>query len=137
MLILLFRSDTRAPEIIFPNGFSTRMVPEEKITPLGPFESNKNRTIALGSELEATPFFPVRSNEAQTWVYLVVVDDNQDEKQYFDLHSMSLDSEAKSSAFELPFSEFPKEKNVIRILPENVLCAFPIERILKEINIGN
>jgi len=136
-MLILFRSDTRPPAEIFKDGFATRMPlnPEDKITPLGPFESNTFLTIAFSATLEATPWFPVASDDIQTWVYAVAVDDTQDSTQYLDLHTLSLSLDNRDDlAFRLPFHEFPKEKNVIRVAPENVVCAFPVQRNMKMID---
>lgn len=132
MLILLYRSDTRLPEVIFLNGFSTRQPPLEVITPTGPFESNRDNSIAFSANFAAVPFFPVESSETQTWIYLVAIDDSQGPKHYLDLHSRSLSTDAGRGLPErLPYQEFPKEKNVIHIPAENVLCAFKVKRNLE------
>lgn len=132
MLILLYRSDTRLPEVIFPNGFSTRKPPQEVITPAGSFESDRDYSIALSANFAAVPFFPVESSETQSWIYVVAVDDSQGPKHYLDLHSRSLSTDAGRGLPErLPYQEFPKEKNVIHIPAQNVLCAFKVKRNLE------
>lgn len=134
-MLILFRCDARAPSEIFENGFSTRKPPEHKIDDTEPFTSKVDYSIGFSAKLEPTPYFPYSTNETQTWIYVVVVDDNQDAMHYLDLHSLSLSIGTISSlAFILPFIEFPKEKNTIRVNPENVVCAFPIERNLRMIS---
>lgn len=133
MLLLLFRSDTRVPEEIFQKGFSTRIPPLETITPISPFESDRERCIALSAKFEAVPFFPNESKETQTWVYVLAVDNSQDQKHFLDLHSRSLSTDAeKDLPHRLPFQEFVKEVNVIHVSPENILCAFQVKRNLVE-----
>ncbi|GEM_PF-4228950 len=63
MLRLFFRSDTRSPEVIFKEGFTTRKTPDAKITERAPFESDTDKSIALSRQFEVAPYFPSKNPE--------------------------------------------------------------------------
>lgn len=131
MLLILFRSDTRPQNLIFEEGFTTREKPSITLTPTSPFESDRQKSIALSAKFEAVPFFPSESKETESQIYVVAVDDSQGPAHYLDLHSRSLSMDDKDDlAYRLPFQEFVKEKNVICVPAEHVLCSFKIKRNL-------
>lgn len=124
---IFYRGDSRSPETIFAEGFQPKFsfVSEVKLSSL---RGSTGDCVAVSELFESAAFFPYEGCSPNSWVYVVAVDVDRDDDQYFNVHMKNLTESPVEVAPVLGVADKAKEHIVRSISSSEVLCAFHIER---------